>query len=378
MTLKAAPGYLALVLVFLFLVPIGVPPASADGSPTLNNGKRWRIGYYEGGPYSDYTDTMRTLVKGLIEKGWIKDQNPPELYQELPKPYWEWLGRCDSPFLSFRPEDGYSALWDGELRSRIRSEMLKKLKAKELDLVLAMGTWAGLDLANNEHSVPTMVLSTSDPVKAGIIKSAESSGYEHVTARVDPTRYLRQVRMFHRIVGFQNLGIAYENTPDGRVYSALSDVDRIARERGFKVLTCEVIDTTTDTEKSDRTCLDCYRLLAQGSEAVYVTALACVDRRVQRIAQVFKDARVPSFSMIGSKYVKQGIMLSISSDSGYMELGRYNAMKLGAILNGAKPITLQQVFEDPLEIAVNLRTARDIGFEMPKGLLRIATEIYEK
>lgn len=376
---NSANRYLCLIAVFLFSVSVALIDATASQTaPTLNNGKKWRIGYYEGGPYSDYTDTMRTLVKGLIELGWIKDENPPELFDEMSKPYLTWLNQCNSPFLSFNKKDSYSADWDDRKRLQIRETLLKKLKTGALDFVIAMGTWAGLDLANNEHSVPVLVLSTSDPIGAGIIKSAENSGYDHVTARVDFTRYLRQLRMYHRIVGFNTLGIAYENTPDGRIYSALSEAHQVAEERGFNVILCEVIDTTADVQKSDHSCIECYQKLSQTAEAVYLTALTCADRQLAEIVKIFRTTRVPSFSMVGSKFVKKGAMLSISSDSGYTELGRYNAMKFGAILNGVKPIELKQVFKDPLDIAVNMETARRIGFKIPGTILKIATEIYEE
>ena len=47
--------------------------------PNMNNGKKWRVGYYEGGPYSDYTETMRTLIAGLIELKWIHEARPPDI-----------------------------------------------------------------------------------------------------------------------------------------------------------------------------------------------------------------------------------------------------------------------------------------------------------
>lgn len=71
---------------------------AADSGPNLNDGKKWRIGYYEGGPYSDYTDTMRTLIEGLIELEWINDHNPPGLNGEMAKPYWDWLSKINGPF----------------------------------------------------------------------------------------------------------------------------------------------------------------------------------------------------------------------------------------------------------------------------------------
>lgn len=365
-------------LLFLIIFSTAVdPPVRADTSPGLNNGKKWRIGYYEGGPYSDYTDTMRTLVKGLVELGWITGEKPPELHGEMPMPYIAWLSKCSSPYLSFSTGDAYSAGWDGEKRRQIRTGLLARLTSGALDLVIAMGTWAGQDLAVDSHFVPVMVLSTSDPVGAGIIKSAADSGRDHVTARVDPNRYLRQIRMFHRITGFKTLGLAYENTPDGLIYAAMKEVTQVAGERGFTVVPCEFPDTTTDLATSEDACLACFRELAQKADAIYVTALTCADRRITDIVRILREAKTPSFSLVGSKLVKKGIMLSISSDSGYQELGRYNAAKFAKILNGISPRSLPQLFEDPLDIAVNMETVRQTGFVMPKSILKIAAEIYE-
>lgn len=366
-------GYASLIII---LCGLFAPFLWAGNAPMLNNGNKWRIAYYEGGPFSDYTDTMRTLVTGLIELGWITGDDPPNHRKERPKPYLEWLIKNKSPFLSFKPEDCYSANWDDQRRATIRSELLTKLENDAVDLVIAMGTWAGLDLANNRHTVPVLVLSTSDPVGAGIIDSAEKSGLHHVTARVDPNRYLRQIRMFHRIVGFDSLGIAFENTPEGKLYSAINEANRIARERGFKIITCEIIDNPANIQKANKACFECYRQLSKKADAVYVTALTCADRETDDIATIFKNSGTPSFSMTGSKWVKSGLLLSISSDSGYTELGKYNANKFGQILNGAVPEKLNQILEDPLDIAVNIKTAEAIKFKMPESILKIAAEIY--
>jgi ABC-type uncharacterized transport system substrate-binding protein len=360
------------------LLPLALPSqAHCKTDPSLHNGKKWIIAYYEGGPYTDYVDTMRTFVSGLMSLGWIPETHVPERSGDVAKPYWDFLTACGSPYLSFESRHCYSAGWDPTERERCRLELMDKLQSGAVDLVIAMGTWAGQDLANHGHSVPTIVMSTSNPVEAGIIKSEEDPGYPHVTARVDKDRYLRQIRMFHRIVGFDNLGVAFENTEDGRIYSAMKEVYRVSQERGFSVTTCELIDTTEDLAVSDRSCLDCFRRLAGSVDAVYVTALNCADRKIREISRILAEADVPSFSLVGSKWVRQGIMLSISSDSGYDALGRYNAEKFARILNGASPGSLVQVFKDPLEIAVNRRTAREIGFDIPSSILRIAQEIYE-
>lgn len=366
--LKTAVFFATLLLAFSL---------NAGSKPQQQVDRKFRIAYYEGGPYSDYTDSMRMFVKSLVELGWINGGKVPDYHEEKPKAFWSWLNKCESDYLSFKPEDGYTALWDSSLRAHMKEEIIGKLQSEPIDLIIAMGTWAGKDLANNKHSVPVLVMSSSNPVEAGIIKSGDNSGFDHVTARVDPDRYLRQIRMFHRIANFKTLGIAFEDSPDGRIYSAVNEIEQVAKERQFQPVYCEVKDTTADMEKSDASCLDCYRKLAGSVDAVYVTALTCVDRNPEKIAAILLEGGTPTFSMNGSKFVKAGFMMSISSDSGYKAIGRYYANSFGEILNGRKAVTLEQEFNDPLDIAVNTKTAKEIGFDVPGSILNIAAEIYK-
>ncbi|HAR32789.1 MAG TPA: hypothetical protein DCR95_01485, partial [Desulfobacter sp.] len=67
MKTKVKRGAILLFSLSILLVPHLY--AGSENAPRLNNGKKWRVSYYEGGPYSEYTDTMRTLVQGLIKIG---------------------------------------------------------------------------------------------------------------------------------------------------------------------------------------------------------------------------------------------------------------------------------------------------------------------
>jgi ABC-type uncharacterized transport system substrate-binding protein len=352
---------------------MGIEPTQ----PVTKNGGKWRIAYYEGGAYVDYKDCMRSIIGGLMSLGWIDKAELPRLGGDVPKPYWNWLSKgSKSRFLTFREKDAYSALWSDEQRATTRVEVLKKLQSGDIDLIIAMGTWAGQDLANNRHHVPTTVVSTSDPINAKIIRSAEDSGLDHVTARVDPDRYLRQVRMFHRLTHFKRLGVAYEDTPDGRIYAAMPAIEKVAVERGFELVTCNLDDSQADRDAAGRACLECMQALAANADAIYLTALLSIDEQLKPIAELLKNKKVPSFSMLGSKYVKEGILMSISTDEGYEAQGFYDAGKIARILNGAVPRTLEQVFPDPLDIAINMATAKTIGFTVPNGILRIAHQIH--
>jgi hypothetical protein len=118
---------------------------------------------------------------------------------------WSWLAAdVQSDYLEFVADAYWSAEWDEEVRKKNKENLITRLnEKKDIDLMLAFGTWAGQDMANNLHSVPTMVFSSSNPIGSGIVKSVENSGYDHIHARVDPTRFERQLRLFHEVVGFK-------------------------------------------------------------------------------------------------------------------------------------------------------------------------------
>src|SRR3546814_17102349 len=65
--------------------------------------------------------------------------------------------------------------------------------------------------------------------------SAADSGRDNLHTRIEPERYQRQVRLFHEIVPFKQLGIVYEDSEAGRTYAAVSAVEQVGRELGFAI-----------------------------------------------------------------------------------------------------------------------------------------------
>lgn len=172
------------------------------------------------------------------------------------------------------------------------------MQAGEIDLVIATGTWAGEDLVNNSHSTPTLVLSAFNFEKTGIIKSLEDSGFDYVHVMLDPTFTERQLRMFHRVTGFQKLGVAYENTEEGLRYSFKEVIDHVAADRGFAVSHCAVLDTTEDKEKSRASCLSYSQELAANSDAIFITSLLCADEEIEALSTLsFNAARAVGFKV---------------------------------------------------------------------------------
>ncbi len=353
-------------------------PATETAPRTKPNGDPWRIGYLEGGPFYDYQAIFRATLKAFQELGWLENRPIPKPADNQDnRPLWQWLAsEGGDRFLTFVPDAYWSAQWDAEARKKNRQASIERFTQKgDIDLVIAMGTWAGQDLATNEHRVSTIVVSSSDPVAAGIVKSASDSGYDHVVARVDPHRFEQQIVMFHRIFGFKKMGIAYEDTQSGRSYAGLSDVNRVAAEKGFDVVPCHYVSDTSDEGLRFRTLMACHTTLARKVDAMFVTTGGVELDKFPEILTPFFKQTIPTYSQTGSDEVRHGCLMSMAQVD-FLPVGRFYAATAAKILNGASPRQLPQVFSEPLKLAINLKTADIIGWRPPFEVLELADEIY--
>ena len=349
--------------------------------PTTKAGKKWRIAYYQGGSSNAYYPYLAATVKGLIDLSWIETFEMPVGKEQDTRVLWDWLAKnVKSDYIEFVADAYYNANWDAGTRVAMKKAIIDRLNTKkDIDLVIAMGTWAGLDLANNEHTTPIMVMSSTDPVRAGIIVSNEDSGYDHVFARVDPGRWERQIQIFHKVIGFKKLGVAYENSALGRSYAAIDLIEKIAKEKGFDIVRCFTMNDIPDQEQAGTSVIKCFEELAPQVDAIYVVIQNGVnDNTLPKLVSIANKHRIATFSQQGSDEVSKGILLSISREGGFSPVGRFLAISMAKIFNGAKPRQINQLFEEGPTIAINLKTAEIIGLYLNAEILAAADEIYRE
>jgi len=347
--------------------------------PANNHGKKWRIAYYQGGFSDNYYPYLSATVKGLVDLGWIDRVEIPEFEDKDPEKLWGWLAKnISSAYIEFVPDAFFNAKWDQNNRVIAKKTIIDRVNnKKDIDLIIAMGTWAGVDLANNDHKTPIMVMSSTDPIESGIISSNEDSGYDHVFARVDPRRWERQIRIFHDTIRFKRLGIAYEDSPIGRSYASIDMIESIAKERHFEIIRCYTKDDISNNTLADDSVLKCFENLAPQVDAIYVVQQLGVNpKTIPKLTTIANKHHIPTLSQLGSGEVKAGFLMSIGRQGGFIPVGRFLAISMAKIFNGAKPRQLNQVFEEEPAIILNLRTAEAIGLYLRAEILAAADEIF--
>lgn len=351
-------------------------------TPTTNDGKKWRIGYLEGGSYVDYPSHLRALIEGLMRLGWMeKDDIPVEEGSTQTDYIWRWLvERGTSEYIEFVADAYWTNGWDQKIREANKVAILSRLiKDKDLDMMLAMGTWAGQDLANDLHNTNTMVMSTSNPILSHIINSAEDSGRDHIHAKIDPIRYIKQVELFHDIINFKVLGLVYENSLPGRTYCALADVESVAEQRGFSIVKCEAPHSEVSENEAAQKVVECHEQLASKIDALYITTHQGIDTKyMDKLMAPLLEHKVPTWSQRGAEEVEYGVLMSFSR-ANFVDVGQFQAKVMARILNGTRPRNIRQIFHDPKEtIAFNLKTAQKIEFNPTLDILAAADQIYEE
>ena len=258
-----------------------------------------------------------------------------------------------------------------------RKALLDRIREKgDVDMIFAFGTWAGLDMATADISVPVFSMSVTDAVQAGIAKSLKDSGRDNLHAQIDPERYKRQIAVFHDIFGFKKMGIPYEDTPEGRSDVSLAAIESAADELGIELVRCTTA-LNVPPDQSFANLKQCVSQLAKTSDAVYLTTNSGMQwNRMRELLQPLIEAGVPSFSQSGIEETKLGVLMSLSQSS-FSSEGRFGAEAIVKVMDGIRPRDVGQVFDSAIGLAINLEMARLIYWDPPFEILLAADAIYQ-
>lgn len=345
-------------------------------TPLRNHGRRWRIGYAETMPYGNYAATLAAILKGLERLGWmgpLRDM-PYTPGQKDSAPLWAWAAeQADSPFLEFVADAHATNLTPSTAMGLVQRLRLRR----DIDLTIVMGTVAGIALATNDHKVPVLVFSSTNPVSAGIVASETDTGKDHVWAHLDPRRFQRQLSIFHKTFQFRRLGITYDDSPAGRAIASLSDIEAAADRIGFDLIE-QYVRAPADADDQERYEADlsaAWTALSTSVDAMYITYGRWPLDRFPALIQPFLDRRIPTFSQLGPEEVEKGALMSIAR-ADMAGVGRFGAMTIARALGGEPLRRLPQVYFDTPSIAWNVATAAAIGYPIPFPALLAADSLY--
>jgi ABC-type uncharacterized transport system substrate-binding protein len=349
--------------------------------PTLNGNTKWNVAYIEGGQYHDYDKVFKYFIDELMKAGWIEKE---KLLEDISsKQLWTLLveGQIESDFLSFDQKNFYSGDWNSDKNKQNAKKIIESANDNKIDIILSAGTIAGLGVTNDNHKTPTIAFSTSNALLSGILKTASTTGFDHVFATISEGRFENHIILFHEVTGFKNVGIIHENTISGKSYSGIETVKRVAEKRNFNVTSCLSLDESIDIQQIRETTFNkcAQKLISSGVDAIYVTEQGGANSStVKNIAKLAISEKIPTFSQVGAYDVEKGILMGNSSEEEFQNDALYVSRAFMAILLGVKPDDIPNIITSSPSVSINMSTANKINYTVPTVLRGAATKIYNR
>jgi ABC-type uncharacterized transport system substrate-binding protein len=282
--------------------------------------------------------TTNALFDGLLKLGWVEGKN-----------------------ISF--ERRYA---DNKLERL--PELAAELVRRKVDLIVAFGTLAPLAARQATSTIPIVMAAAGDPVGSGLVASlARPGGNVTGMSLMSPDLAGKRLELLREVVPrLTRLAVLWDAT---NPYPAAEfrETETAGRTLGIEVRSLEVRDPDdfdAAFEMAQRQPPDA--LLTIGDPLTAGQRKLIADRAVA--------LRLPA--LYGAlDFVTAGGLMSYGAS--VADLQRRAAGHVDKILRGASPADLPVQQPTKFELAINLKTARALGLEVPATLLARADEVIE-
>ena len=296
------------------------------------------IGYLHSGSLEPRTAMIAAFRQGLKETGYIEGQNVAIEYR-----------------------------WAEDRLERLPALAAELVAKKVAVLVTAGGDPVPRAAQQATASIPIVAV-TSDLLKSGLVSTLSRPGGN-----------LTGVSLFTIELGAKRLGLLFEQAPSATKVVALlhpgvvlggneaEEAREVARtvRRPIEVISArneQEIDTAFTTIRQMQ------------ADALLVVSSPLFTNRRHQIVTLANYHRIPSIYPL-REYVTAGGLISYGTS--IADAYRLSGVYAGRILDGAKPNDLPVLQPTKFDLAINLKTARALGLEIPATILALADEVIE-
>ena len=251
---------------------------------------------------------------------------------------------------------------------RIRTHAAE-LVALAPDVLVGHGTPGTRALRQATSSIPIVMVAVNDPVEQGFVSSlAHPGGNITGFALVDFQMVGKWLEMLKEVApGVSRAVLMFNPDTSPHYYVYLRSFEAMPRSIAADVTAAPVRDTTEVEEAFAK-------LGREPGGGLIVPPDAFTTVHQHLLIRLAQQHRVPAVYGFRA-YVAQGALISYGPEP--YDLFRRSASYVDRILKGAKPADLPVQQPTKFELAINLKTARALGLQIPDRLLAIADEVIE-
>jgi putative ABC transport system substrate-binding protein len=320
----------------------GLSPAAQPSTPAVI-----RVGYITPGQADERSPTKDAFLEGFGAEGYREGENLAMEYRFL-----------------------------GQQSERAR-EFAQELAAIPVDVIVTVGTPSAQAARRATNTIPVVMLNVSDPVQAGLVESISRPG-TNVTGMSTVSGVLASKRLEVLKEAVPSVRrVAVISSPRWKdetasAYRQWVETQAAAPRLGLEIFLVEAQEGASLPDTA-RNMADAFTTAtAQRPDAVTVLGDALVDVVRTDIARLAKQHRLVSMHT-RADFIDAGGMLAYGPD--LLDQARRAAGMVDRLVKGASPADLPVELPSVFELAVNLRTASELGVEISPGILAQATKV---
>jgi putative ABC transport system substrate-binding protein len=296
------------------------------------------IGFLRNTTPEDSVHILAALRQGLKEAGYVEGQNVAVDYRFA--------------------ENRYERL----------SDLAADLVRRQVAVIIAGGNASSLAAKAATTTIPVVFATGDDPVKIGLVASLNRPG-GNVTG----------VSFFTTELGAKRVGLLRELIPTATTIAYLmnpnnpyGELEMQEARTAAHALGLQILVLRASAERDLDTAFA--TLVQQRAATLLVGADAFFLSRGDRLIALAARHAVPTMYFVRELAAAGGLMsYGTSQPDAYRAAGLY----AGRILKGAKPADLPVILPTKYELAINLKTAKELGITVPYPLLARADEVIE-
>jgi putative ABC transport system substrate-binding protein len=247
-------------------------------------------------------------------------------------------------------------------------ELARELVEQKPDVIVVGGTRVAVATKRATSTIPIVVAGAGDLVEAGLVKSFMYPG-GNVTgvARISPDFFGARLKLVREALPKTSHIAALANPKNPGHARSLKDAEIGAKSMGL------VFDTVAarDAGELDRAIA---AAASGGASALFLMTDALFNSRLAQIARASIRSRLAAVYDRGD-FVEAGGLMSYGVN--LPDLSRRAAEYVDQILKGAKPGELTLVQPTKFDLAINLKTAKQIGITIPPQVLARAVKVIQ-
>ena len=323
------------ILVVLSLVMLLVGCSKGSGEKTSDGEEVYKIGILQFAQHPSLDNCREGFLQGLEEEGFVEGKNLEIDYQ------------------------------NAQADMGIAAQIANAFVGNKVDMVTAIATPAAMSAYNAtmKTDIPVVYTAITDPIVAQLADENKKP-LGNVTGTSDILPVEAQLKLIREIMPeAKNLGILHTSS-EANSDSMLKIYKDLAGKYGFTIID-EAINTTADIPLATDNLLSKVDAITNLLDNTVVNSLPTIlDKASAKKIPVFgSEVEQVNMGCLGSEGIE------------YVSLGKQTGKMAAKILKGeAKASEMPfETIEKP-NLYLNSKVAKDLGIEIPKGLLDRATE----